>query len=222
MSRALLLAAGEMTRWKNHLGVPKHLVPIKGEPLIHRTQRKLHARGVEDIRVVCQADRAEAYVLPGIGTHAEPVWRDGAQHQHESSRHLWHTAGPTIVIYGDTYLTDPLLDALVADRGDPWHIYARFGPSTITGRPYGEMLVWVIGPDHHQALDRATGVALDAYRAGTTGRLLGWEVYRAAVGLPVQLHVREGEHFIEWDDASDDFDKPQDYDRWRDLNPHLA
>lgn len=219
--RALLLAAGEMTRWSNHLGTPKHLIPVRGEPLIHRTQRKLHARGVEDIRVVCQAERAEAYVLPDIASHAEPDWSGGG-HQHESSRHLWHKAAPTAVIYGDTYLTDALLDAIVADPGDPWHVYARYGPSEITGRKWGEMLAWVIGPDHHVAIDRATDLAHMAYRAGTTNRLLGWEVYRAAVGLPIDLHVREETHFREWDDASDDFDYPEDYDTWRALNPHLA
>jgi hypothetical protein len=219
--RALLLAAGEMTRWDNHLGTPKHLIPVRGEPLIHRTQRKLHARGVTDIRVICQTERAETYVLPGIGTHAEPDWNTGG-HQHESSRHLWHTASPTAVIYGDTYLTDALLDAIAADPGDPWHIYARYGASAHTGRKWGEMFAWVIGPDHHTALDRATDLAHIAYRSGITNRLLGWEVYRAAVGLPIDLHVREAEHFIEWDDASDDFDYPQDFDQWRALNPQLA
>ena len=219
--RALLLAAGEMTRWSNHLGTPKHLIPVRGEPLIHRTQRKLHARGVEDIRVVCQAERAEAYVLPDIASHAEPDWSGGG-HQHESSRHLWHKAAPTAVIYGDTYLTDALLDAIVADQGDPWRIYARYGPSSVTGRRWGEMFAWVIGPDHHVAIDRATDLAHMAYRAGTTNRLLGWEVYRAAVGLPIDLHVKEDAHFREWDDASDDFDYPEDYDTWRALNPHLA
>ena len=219
--RAILLAAGEMIRWRNHLGVPKHLIPVRGEPLIHRTQRKLHARGVTDIRVVCQADRADAYVLDGIGQHAEPSWDNGG-HQHESSRHLWHLAEPTAIIYGDTYLTDALLDAIVADPGDPWHIYARYGPSEITGRAWGEMFAWVIGPDGHKAIDRATDIAHMAYRSGETNRLLGWEVYRAAVGLPIALHVKEDRHFREWDDASDDFDFPLDYDRWAALNPHLA
>jgi hypothetical protein len=84
------------------------------------------------------------------------------------------------------------------------------------------MFAWVVGPDHHAAIDRATDLAHMAYRSGITNRLLGWEVYRAAVGLPIDIHVREAEHFREWDDASDDFDFPEDYETWRTLNPHLA
>jgi hypothetical protein len=222
MSRAILLAAGEMTRWNNHLGLPKHLIPIAGEPLIHRTQRELAERGVTDIRVVCQAERADAYILPGIGSHAEPIFDSSHPHQHESSRHLWPSATSTLIIYGDTYLSPALLDALAADQGNPWHVYARYGPSTITGRAWGEMFAWAIGPDHYDTIDRSTYAAHLAVLAGNAQRYLGWEVYRAAVGLPIATHSREAEHFIEWDDASDDFDYPDDLDTWRRLNPGLA
>lgn len=104
----------------------------------------------------------------------------------------------------------------------PGHVYARWHGSHITGRAYGEMFAWVIGPQAHDHLDRATARALQHYENGDTGRLLGWEVYRIAVGLPVNLHAAETTHAVQWDDASDDFDYPHDYDTWARLNPHLA
>ena len=221
MSRALLLAAGEMTRWGNHLNTPKHLIPIQGEPLIHRTQRQLRERGITDIHVVCQVERAPTYVA-AHSRWAEPHWRDRDMHQHESSRHLWHPDDPTLIIYGDTYLTDELADTIATDPGDPWHIYARHDASTITGRKWGEMFAWVIAPSQHHIIDQATNDALHAKRNGLTQRLLGWEIYRCAVGIPIDKHRKEDTHFVEWDDASDDFDYPNDYETWRALNPHLA
>jgi choline kinase len=50
--RAIIIAAGEATRWGNYLGVPKHLIPIDGEPIAKRTIRLLKDRGVSDIFLV--------------------------------------------------------------------------------------------------------------------------------------------------------------------------
>ena len=42
--RIVILCAGDATRWGGYLGLPKHLVPIHGEPLLHRTVRLLRTR----------------------------------------------------------------------------------------------------------------------------------------------------------------------------------
>lgn len=221
-ARAILLAAGDMSRWNNYLGVRKHLIPIHGEPLIHRTQRMLAERGVRDIRVVCQEDRASEYVLEGVGVHAEPAWamRDWSQ-EHETSRHLWNLDGRTLLLYGDVYFTPALLDAMVNDPGDPWRVYGRHGGSEHTGKDHGEMFGWVFAPEHHARLDAAREVAI-AYTVGELWwRCIGWEVYRIATAELPWHHSREPVHFAEWDDQSDDFDGPGCWLAWSRINGEL-
>lgn len=50
--RVFITAYGESTRWNNYLGVPKHLIPIDDEPLIHRTVRLLKENGFDDIVII--------------------------------------------------------------------------------------------------------------------------------------------------------------------------
>lgn len=221
MTRALILAAGEMTRWGNHLGVPKHLIPIQGEPLIHRTQRMLAERGVDDVRVVAQPERS-GYLWEG-NTLVDPIWvdRDWQQEQ-ESSRHAWATDATTLILYGDVYFSPELMDRITADPADTWRVYARWGPSEVTGRKWGEMFGWVIPPHEHTTIDASRDAAIHARQAGVTARCLGWEVYRHAVGFGWHQHEREDVHGAEHSDASDDFDYPGDWDEWVRRNPGLT
>jgi hypothetical protein len=223
LTRALLLAAGDTTRWGNHLDVPKHLIPIHGEPLIHRTQRQLRERGITDITVIARPEHHHTFPAPGTTiTTPAPTARSWIQ-EWDGSRHLWHPTQRTVIIYADCYLTDALADAITTDPGDPWHVYARFTPSTITGKKYGEMFGWVITPAAHETLDRARSTAIDLVTTGQWWRALGWEVYRAAVNLPITTYEgREELHSVAWDDASDDFDTPDEWETWFKLNPHLA
>lgn len=49
---AIIICAGDATRWGNYLGVPKHLIEIEGERLLDRTVRLLRERGITDIFIV--------------------------------------------------------------------------------------------------------------------------------------------------------------------------
>lgn len=222
MTRALILAAGGTQRWGNHLSVPKHLIPIAGEPLIHRTQRQLLDHGITDITVVAQPQHRDFALPTSRWEPPAPSPRNWVQ-EWDGSRHLWHPTGRTIVLYGDCYFTDELIAAIVADPGKPWRVYARFTGSKITGKKYGEMFGWVFTPSAHDKLDRARKQAIELVNTGQWWRALGWEVYRAAVGLPIKAYTgREDVHSVAWHDASDDFDTPEEWDTWSRLNPHLA
>ena len=221
-SKTVILAAGDTERWGNHLGVPKHLIPIAGEPLIHRTQRQLLDHGITDITVIARPHHRN-FALP-TSRVVEPASSPRPWVQEwDGSRHLWNPVGRTIVLYGDTYFTDELIAAITADPGKPWRVYARFTGSKITGKKYGEMFGWVFTPSAHEQLDRARATAIDLVTKGEWWRALGWEVYRAAVGLPIKTYSgREEIHSVAWHDASDDFDTPEEWERWSKLNRHLA
>ena len=52
MTTAIIIAAGEATRWGDYLGTPKHLVKVDDEPIIYRSVRLLLKNGITDINVV--------------------------------------------------------------------------------------------------------------------------------------------------------------------------
>lgn len=213
MTRALLLAAGEQTRWQHHLGVPKHLIPIAGEPLLHRTTRQLAHAGITDIRVLARPEDAPAYVTPPA-TWERPADIDrGWVQEMEPSRHLWDTEGRTLVVYGDCYLTDALVADVTAWTGG-WAVWGRYGASSITGKPWGEMFAWSIPAADHDHLDQALDQAIHARDTGASWRACGWETYRALMGWDLTVHRTDTTRFREWSDESDDFDYPRDWDTW--------
>lgn len=212
LTSALILAGGVASRWDNHLGIPKHLAPVPDEPVIHRLQRELAERGVDDIMVACKPEDAAAYVTVGRAVDLADVG-EGWRHEWEDSRHHW-PQHRLLVFYGDCYHTPELLDRMVGDTEPGWRVYARWTGSDITGKEWGEMFGWVIQPDAHDALDVAVHIAAGAHREGLWWRCLGWEVYQVAVGFGLDQYEREPVHAVDWDDLSEDFDYPHDYDRW--------
>lgn len=222
-TKAIILAAGESKKWGNYLGIPKHLIPIKGEPLIHRTQRLLKENKVKDIVVVCENKNYPKYVA-NYSKFAEPKIADRSWIQEwDGSRHLWNTDGKTMILYGDCYFTEELIKQMCKDKAEPWHAWARWSGSKITGKGYDEMFGWCFMPQHHEELDEARQRAIDLVNSKKWWRCLGWEVYRSAVGLPIaQYGGREEIHAMHWHDESDDFDKPEEWEKWKSLNPHLA
>lgn len=211
MTTALILAGGDKTRWGNHRGVPKHMVPIGDEPLIHYLQRQLTARGVE-VLVKCRPEDVADFVTTGTAVPVEfepEPW----QFEWDDSRHVW-PQHRLLILYGDCFYTPQLLDAVVADTAKGWRLYARWDESRITGKPWGEPWVWVIQPDAHAELDAAVAHASQMFRSGQTNRCMAWEVYRAAAGFNLNEHRRETLHGMEWSDFTEDFDFPDDYERW--------
>lgn len=223
MTRALILAGGERTglRWPPPPAVPRHLVPIRGEPMIHRTTRMLAEHGIEDIRVFADPSDTDYVIAPAIHEYPRAVERDWVQ-EWEPSHHMWPEEGRVMILYGDCYFSDALVDAMCADSGDPWNVYARHGGShRNTGKSYGEMFGWVFDAKHADELWRCQQEAIAWKERGDWDRALGWEVYRIAMGQWPGHHYK-GDHFIDWDDASEDFDLAEDYGNWAVRNPHLA
>jgi hypothetical protein len=212
VTSALILAARTGDRWDASRGFPRHLAPVPDEPAIHRLQRELVARGVEDVMVACQSDVVDDYVTVG---RAVDLVTNGERwvHEWQETRAYW-PQHRLLILYGDCYHSPELLDALVADDAPGWRYYARWGASSITGKPWGEPWGWVIQPEAHDELDAAAQYAAAEYRAGRYHRCIPWEVYRRAAGFALSDHRRDSTHGVEWSDLSEDFDWVEDYDRW--------
>lgn len=211
--RAIVLAAGEGTRWGNHLGVPKHLIEIDGEPILHRTVRLLKQH-VDDVIVMAPLD-------PRYACHdgrTVPVAPRGLDiDKFYSSVDFWGRdgAGHCLLVYGDCYFTEHAVETMCGDV-DTLTLFCRPGASEITGSPWGECWGFSI-PKHHVSRFRNHCQRLAGLQAlGELPRAGGWELYRSMTGRPLDQHS-VAEHAEVIDDETEDFDYPEDYERWMKL-----
>lgn len=217
-TRAIIICAGEATRWGNYLNTRKHLITLEGEIILHRTVRLLRERGIEDIHIIVKDDdmiekyRTEGAKLTIAKLNPENVDAD----KFLSSRDHWEENGRTILIYGDTYLSEECMDKIVGYDSTDIHFFGRFDASALTGTPWGELFAISVYAFQLEKFEACLKHVAEAYKSGKITRCGGWELYRCINGQPddkLRKHVRLG-HFTEVDDWSDDFDYPKDYDSW--------
>lgn len=208
--RIIVIAAGEGSRWANYGGVPKHLVEIHGERLIDRTARLFAEHG--DVHVVARDERyATAH-----STLYRPRLDDrnfGAD-KFVSSRELWSRDERTLVVYGDVFFTESAVARIVSWPHESWYLFARPGHSSVYGGDRGECFAQSFYPrdipDHLAALREI----IRARRRRHIGEIGGWTHYRAMEGFFLDTHTI-GPRLVQIDDATDDIDYPDDYDRIR-------
>lgn len=212
--RAIIIAAGDATRWNNYLGVQKHFIEIDGEPIIHRTVRLLNKNGVSDVHVV---GKTKDYRIPGSEWFKPKLNPDnyGAD-KFLSSRELWLEDGRTIILYGDCYFTDNAIRWIVTCNHDDWLLFARPYFSRVTGGEYGECFAISFYGGQVNEFDRTLRRLVELHRAGATCEPSGWQTYRAMIGLPDNLLDGPyfGDRMVPVDDWTDDFDAPSDYRRF--------
>jgi hypothetical protein len=213
--RAIIIAAGEATRWNNYLGVPKHLVPVDGEPIAKRTIRLLRDRGVLDIFLV--GLDSDLYRLPGSQLYvAKKTPEYHGADKFLSSQELWNTQGRTLALFGDVFFSEAAIDIIVNDSKKTWTAYGRRGASKITGKQGGEIFAQSFYPNDIDRHREKLFYIIDLYNQGVINRCIGWEHYRAmqgATGVNVKKH-KIYQDFTVIDDWTEDFDWPQDHVRF--------
>lgn len=216
---AILICAGEGTRWNNYLGIPKHLIEIEGETLISRTVRLLNERGVNNINVVAK-EKDPSYQPAGSKLFiARLNYEQNADaDKFLSSKSLWSNEGRTIVLYGDCYFTDDAIDTILSHTRREWTLFCRPKYSQITGAKWPECFAQSFYPEHISKHEAALHKIARLYRDGVISRCGGWEHYRAVQGVADQDLEKNvmASGFVVIDDWTEDFDFPEDYDSWID------
>lgn len=205
--RVIIAAAGGDKAWNGHLDVPRHLVPVGGEPLLQRTIRQA-VTFTEDVHVTTPDD--DRYRVVGAYRHV----REPGASEYASTRDLWSEDGRTVLLLGDVYFTDRAISTICGDRRRGFRAYGRRGASRVTGTPYGELFAASWWPEHHEQMDRHLATVHAARSAGTVTRPPGWLLLRAWQGTPLGTHiVKRGRYFVTIDDLTDDIDTAADYAR---------
>jgi hypothetical protein len=205
--RTILCCAGEGYRWGDHLGVPKHLAPFDGRPLLERTVAQLRSRGLTDL-VVTACDpryRIEGTRLCAPQTTILPDTGIGF------SSGFWSSRGRTVVLLGDVYFSEAALDAIIACPPDETRWLGRKGAGSIAKNP--EMFGVSIPLRRQQQLRQAAAAVVDLYQWGVTNRIMGWELYAVVNDLDATA-IEPGPNWLDVDDETEDFDYPRDYVAW--------
>lgn len=216
-SKAIIICAGEATRWGNYLNTTKHLIEIEGEKLLHRTVRLIKERGIDDITIVVKEISSD-YDIEGSKQYKATLnYEENADaDKFLSSKELWNKESRTLVFYGDCYFTDEAMDTIIGFESEEWTLFCRPNASEITGTPWGECFAQSFYPKDLERHEQALHYTAELYKNGTISRCGGWEHYNAMVGKKdekVEEHLMTT-NFVEIDDFTDDFDYPKDYESW--------
>jgi hypothetical protein len=215
-TRAIIIAAGEATRWNNYLNTPKHLISIEGEILLERTVRLLIQNNIKDIFVVGPDD--DRYKVEGSKLYVPTKNLNYADaDKFLNSESLWNTEGRTLVLYGDVYFSDNCIEQVVNYTNTDWTLFCRFTESCCTGSVGGECFVQSFYPND---IDRHKENLLYIAKLSNEGilrRCGGWEHFRAMNGVTGSNLNKKKYRFnnaVVIDDWTEDFDYPADYDMW--------
>ena len=216
-AKAIIICAGEASRWGNYLNTPKHLITIEGERLLDRTVRLLRERGIEEIYTVVRSMTRE-YRVPGAAQYVAALDPEahGDADKFLSSRDLWNKHGRTLVFYGDCYFTEEAMDTIIGFASREWTLFCRPQASEITGTPWGECFAHSFYPEDLERHENRLHYIIRLFKQGAINRLGGWEHYRAMTGRSgedVGKHVMTT-HYVTIDDWTDDFDYPKDLESW--------
>ena len=212
---AILIAAGEATRWNNYTGCPKHLVKINNEPLLNRSVRLIKTKGINKIYVVSKED--SRYLMQDAIQYIAKLDKNNEDaDKFLSSKELWNKSGRTIVFYGDVFFTEEAIDTIIDYSVRDWTLFCRPKKSELTGTPWGECFAQSFYPEHISKHEQTLYKIAQLKKEKKIIRCGGWEHYRAYVGIPddqLDKFVMTT-NYVSIDDFTDDFDFPDDYERF--------
>jgi len=205
--KIFILANGDGKRWGNYLGLPKHLITVNGESLIDRMVRLCKKEGADDITIVgtYQIEGCSNYINQSI--HKYDVFIELAEFANK----------PFIILNGDCYYTDAIIHDCITRPIAKWGHWENPDHNDFTGKDYGEGYIhkitdleWWLGhlKRFKEEIDR-----------GWIDMSLGndWiinEYLYNRDSLYTGQHKPCAPYDILWEDETDDFDFPEDYDRF--------
>lgn len=218
-NKVIIAAGGESSRWGNYLGVPKHLIKItsqgRTETLVERTARLFRENNAyvyvlgppDDLRY----ETPYSALLDTKRLNLKPTKTD--QDKVFSSMSFWNNSGRTIVVFGDVWFSEEAVKTILT-KTFPIEFYGRFGPSKITGSPYGELFGIAFDYSEHGTVVGGLSAVANAFKKGIIARAAIWELYSWMNNLqPLTKHIKAN-YFTEINDFTEDFDFPRDYDIW--------
>ena len=219
MARVIIAAAGPQNKWNGYLGVPSHLVPVDGEPLLTRTVRQAIEIADEDEVFVTYPPGDDRYLNaimladPGLVRVNVEEREESYPSEYDATRDLWSETGRTILLLGDVYFTNSAIDTIARFKTPKYQGFGRRGKSRITGCRYGELFAASWTPADHAKQDEYLTTIRELRASGRITRPTGWMLLRAWQGTDLGRHQCLPAWMTTIDDETEDWDFPADYHR---------
>ena len=203
-----ILANGEGTRWHNYKGVPKQLIEIEGETILHRMIRLLREEGVakKNIIICGKFEDDDATTVLTTSKTKREVFEEIAN----------LSKGPFTILYGDCYYTKECIHEVVTRPIKKYDEFFTVYPNPNTGCPWPEGYAhrcedWEWWRDEMHAINTNPELIKTAKDWFIHWWLLG--VRDERINTP-PLECFDPDHDIAWLDQTDDFDYPEDLEKF--------
>ena len=188
----IIMADGKGVRWNNYKNIPKHLVKINGEVLLHRTVRQLHENDRKAIVIITSHD--VRYEVDGAKRY-EPI-----NNNLEIDRFTEELISDNICfLYGDTCYTDEAIKKIISDENDDILFFGT--KKSIVAIKIKDSVLF------KKHFNNVKKLFLD----GKIKDCKGWQVYQSFQNLEFDKKVIK-DKFIVIDDETSDYNTPSDYE----------
>lgn len=199
----------------------RHFAIVAGNPVLPRTVEQFKEYG--EVIVVNGSDDPR-YDIPGSTRYVPERNPEKYGTADLYAKCLPLVDGTTNIILGDVRYTTYAVTTITSWWPE-WKHFARRGPSKYTGKPYGEPWGFQLGSEDLPEFEKAMSI-IARVRAGIYGGNTGpWEYYYTLEGTPWHdamknpYNVVPGEHWVEIDDWTDDFDLPKEVETYNKVIP---
>ena len=198
----IIMCGGEYKTW----GTPRHLLPIKGEPIVARTVRLLKENGAEQIFITASD--------PRFGEYAPVLYHEnGYRADYKGNNGRWTDCfylidEPVTYIFGDVVFSPEAIRTIVETETDDIEFFASSPPfSQDYIKPWAEPFALKVVDTGR--LKRAIKQTEIFYRQGYFKRKpIMWELWQVIKGYPFnEIHYDTYTHI---NDYTCDIDKKED------------
>jgi hypothetical protein len=222
--KIIFACAGTSSRWNNYLDCPKHLVPIHGIPLLKRNinlfKNKFQIESFyvsireESKRNIYNIDPCIRFYLSNEIKLNDPPYKTLISFLKFSKEN-------TLILLGDVLFSEDCVEKIYTNSKEEFKVYGRKYLSKITNKPYGELFAFYIPQHFKKTFIEAVLETEQLFKNGLLQRWSGWELisYIYSNKTPSDImHVFNKrlfpESFVEIDDYTEDFDTPEDYNKY--------
>lgn len=192
-----------------HMDTPKHLLPVKGEPIVARTIRLLHNNGITDISISATDDRFEQFGVPVL--RHDNRYGDGGMWLDA----FYPTTDPACYVFGDVVFSPAAIKTIVETDTNCIQFFASTPPFTyMYTKDWAEPFAFKV-KDQERFRERIANT-IQLQREGKFYREpVSWELWQVIKGGPLNTIIYS--NYCAINDYTCDVDHPEDLpkiERW--------
>lgn len=207
MTRVIIIAGIDGSRWNNHGGAPKHLTVIDKVPLLQRTVKQF-LKYTDDV-VVFGID--ERYLVEGAKLVTmkvqNPTWKDGAKLL--VTKDLWSIDSRTVLVMGDVYFSNDAVGTIMKNK-DELKFFLRSAPSALHKAIRPEIFAIAFNSSINNKMNMSI---LHIMSIGAAVRESEWSLYKYLVGNTTN-GLFNNTLFVDIYDWTAGFDTPEELSSW--------